>query len=60
MSQNRVSEIIGNTRICNIDNLLTQGQVDTGSYELTAGKFQAGHVSQLNMYMNIVDDLYAL
>lgn len=25
--------------------------------ELKAGKFQAGHVSQLNMYMNIVDDL---
>jgi predicted nuclease of restriction endonuclease-like (RecB) superfamily len=25
--------------------------------ELKAGKFQPGHVSQLNMYMNIVDDL---
>jgi predicted nuclease of restriction endonuclease-like (RecB) superfamily len=25
--------------------------------ELKSGKFQAGHVSQLNMYMNIVDDL---
>jgi len=25
--------------------------------ELKAGKFQAGHVSQLNMYMNIVNDL---
>jgi len=25
--------------------------------ELKAGKFQAGHVSQLSMYMNIVDDL---
>ncbi len=25
--------------------------------ELKAGKFKAGHVSQLNMYMNIVDDL---
>ena len=25
--------------------------------ELKAGKFQAGHVSQLNMYMNIVDDV---
>lgn len=25
--------------------------------ELKAGKFQAGHVSQLNMYMSIVDDL---
>jgi len=25
--------------------------------ELKAGKFEAGHVSQLNMYMNIVDDL---
>ena len=25
--------------------------------ELKAGKFQAGHVSQLNMYMNIVDEL---
>ncbi|MBL0711420.1 MAG: DUF1016 family protein [Colwellia sp.] len=24
--------------------------------ELKAGKFKAGHVSQLNMYMNIVDD----
>jgi len=25
--------------------------------ELKSGKFQPGHVSQLNMYMNIVDDL---
>jgi len=25
--------------------------------ELKSGKFHAGHVSQLNMYMNIVDDL---
>lgn len=25
--------------------------------ELKSGKFQAGHISQLNMYMNIVDDL---
>lgn len=25
--------------------------------ELKAGKFKAGHVSQLNMYMNVVDDL---
>jgi predicted nuclease of restriction endonuclease-like (RecB) superfamily len=25
--------------------------------ELKAGKFQAGHISQLNMYMNMIDDL---
>jgi YhcG PDDEXK nuclease domain len=25
--------------------------------ELKAGKFEPGHVSQLNMYLNVVDDL---